>query len=278
MAGKRNIYRTGINVAIFIFLEVAALGLLRRSSEGQSFFINQMSHSFAAKVWGWSQNVGDYFALKGINDDLATDNFLLQTAIAKMDADADSIRAANAAKDGIVVAGRYLFSHASVIKYSQNKHHNYLIIGKGAKDGVTAHTGVISSKGVIGIIDTVSTNYAYARSFMSSNFNLSTRIGHEGAVGPMAWDGKSMNGAILREISLQHKFKQGDTVYTSGHSSIFPPDIPLGTIGESRIINGSTYEIDVHLFQDYSAIRYVTLVSNMDRQEIVSLEKKGDGQ
>ena len=40
MAGKRNIYRSGINVAIFIVLEIAALGLLRRSSTGQELFIS----------------------------------------------------------------------------------------------------------------------------------------------------------------------------------------------------------------------------------------------
>lgn len=275
MAGKRNIYRSGINVAIFIVLEIAALGLLRRSSTGQEFFISKLSHSFIGSVWGWSQGIGDYFALKEINRTLSQENFALQEALGRFEASADSVKSLG---NGVYTAGRYRFRHASVIKNSRNKHHNFLIVDKGTADGVNSHTGIITSNGIIGIIDSAGTHYSYAISFLNSNFNLSARIGREGAVGPMAWDGKDLSRAILREISLQHKFKQGDTVYTSGHSTIFPPDIPLGTIEGSKIINGSTYDIDIKLFQDYSAVRYVTLVENLDRAEILSLENKEDGQ
>ena len=273
MARKRNIYRSGLNVAIFIVLEIAALGLLRRSSTGQEFFISRMSHSFIGSVWGWSQGIGDYFALKEINRGLSQENFALQEALGKYEAAADSVKSEG---KGVYTAGRYRFRYASVIKNSRNKHHNFLIIDKGTADGVNSHTGIITSNGIIGIIDSASTNYSYAISFLNSNFNLSARIGREGAVGPMAWDGKDLSKAVRREISLQHKFQKGDTVYTSGHSSIFPPDIPLGIIEGSKIINGSTYDIDVTLFQDYSAIRYVTLVENLDRTEILSLENKED--
>lgn len=275
MAGKRNIYRSGINVAIFIVLEIAALGLLRRSSTGQEFFISKLSHSFIGSVWGWSQGIGDYFALKEINRTLSQENFALQEALGRFEASADSVKSLG---NGVYTAGRYRFRHASVIKNSRNKHHNFLIVDKGTADGVNSHTGIITSNGIIGIIDSAGTHYSYAISFLNSNFNLSARIGREGAVGPMAWDGKDLSRAILREISLQHKFKQGDTVYTSGHSTIFPPDIPLGTIEGSKIINGSTYDIDIKLFQDYTAVRYVTLVENLDRAEILSLENKEDGQ
>jgi rod shape-determining protein MreC len=60
----------------------------------------------------------------------------------------------------------------------------------------------------------------------------------------------------------------GDTVYTSGHSLMFPPDIPLGVAGEARVINGATNEIRVDLFQDFTAIRYVTVVHNTAIEEV----------
>ena len=64
----------------------------------------------------------------------------------------------------------------------------------------------------------------------------------------------------------------GDTIYTSGFSSIFPPDIPLGVTGKSRVVNGSTYEIQIRLFEDFTALRYVTVVKNLSRNEIKQLE------
>jgi len=67
-------------------------------------------------------------------------------------------------------------------------------------------------------------------------------------------------------------FEPGDTVYTSGYSSIFPPDIPLGVTGKSRIVNGATYEIDITLFEDFGALRYVTIVENKGQEEMHKLE------
>ncbi len=80
--------------------------------------------------------------------------------------------------------------------------------------------------------------------------------------------GKSTNGAILKEIPLQYKYSPGDTIYTSGHSLVFPPDIPLGTAGKAKIVNGSTNEIQVTLFQEFKAIRYVTIVHNDSFNEV----------
>ena len=68
------------------------------------------------------------------------------------------------------------------------------------------------------------------------------------------------------------EFEPGDTVFTSGYSSIFPPDIALGTTGESKIVNGATYEIEVTLFEDFGSLRYVTIVENLGKDEIRRLE------
>jgi rod shape-determining protein MreC len=70
------------------------------------------------------------------------------------------------------------------------------------------------------------------------------------------------------------EFEKGDTVYTSGYSSIFPPDIPLGEVGDSKIVNGATYEIRIRLFEDFGALRYVTIVENMGKEEIKELEER----
>ena len=62
------------------------------------------------------------------------------------------------------------------------------------------------------------------------------------------------------------------TVYTSGYSSIFPADIPLGTAGDATIVNGATYEIKIRLFEDFGALRHVTIVENLGSEEMKALE------
>lgn len=277
MAVGKKIAGILFNAAIFIGLEVAALSLLGHNGQVQNFFLAKALHGFMAKTWGASESVRYYFSLKGVNEALSQENFQLSQRLKTYESEEEKKRM-EALAGSFTDIGEFHYMPASIVKISRNKQHNYLIIGQGAEDGVQPHSGIISAHGVIGIVDAVSKHYAYAISFMNSDFSVSTRLGREGPVGPMVWDGKSSSGAILRQIPLQYRFEPGDTVYTSGFSSIFPADIPLGTVGESRIVNGATYEIAVSLLQDFGALRYVTLVSNKGKEEIDELEEREVGQ
>lgn len=275
MQRRRTITGTLINTAVFILLEIAALGMLRHGDSLQDLFISRAAHGFLGYFWGVSESISDYASLRTENRHLAEEILRLTETITRLEEEAAAAAACDSADYTTVWRGKYEFIPAEVIKNSVNKQHNYLIIGKGSDDGVRPQTGIITSRGVIGIVDAVSRHYSYAISFLNSDSSISARIGKDGAAGPMAWDGKGSGNALLREIPLQVKFEEGDTVYTSGFSTIFPPDIPIGRITGSRIVNGATFEIKVSLFQDFSSVRHVCLVRNRDLDEIMSLEKGG---
>ena len=260
------------NAAIFIALEIAALGMLR-SGKAQDFFVSKGAHAFMAKLWGGTESVKYYFSLRQANEELAARNFALNQQLLAWQHDAEESKRDSLTRSLGDVGGFHYMS-ATIVKISRNKQHNYLIIGQGSEDGVVPHSGIITTDGVVGIVDAVGKHYSYALSFMNTDFSLSARLGREGAVGPLVWDGKTSGGAILKEIPLQYRFEPGDTVYTSGFSSIFPADIPIGLTGSSRIVNGATYEINVRLLQDVGAVRYVTLVNNVGRKEIEALEEE----
>lgn len=273
MRQKRTITGFLLNTAVFILLEIAALGMLRHGNALQDLFIARVAHGFLGRVWGLTEAVSDYASLRKHNEQLAGEILRLTEIITCLESEV----AISAGRDSAAFVSawrdRYEFIPAEVVKNSINKQHNYLIIGKGSDDGVKPQTGIITSNGVIGIVDAVSKHYSYAISFLNSDSSISARIGKDGAAGPMAWNGKGTGTALLREIPLQMRFEEGDTVYTSGFSSIFPPDIPLGRIAGSKIVNGATFEIEVKLFQDFSAVRHVCLVRNLELDEILSLEK-----
>ena len=275
MQRRRTITGTLINTAVFILLEIAALGMLRHGDSLQDLFISRAAHGFLGYFWGVSENIADYASLRTENRHLAEEILRLTETITRLEEEAAAAAACDSADYTTAWRGKYEFIPAEVIKNSVNKQHNYLRIGKGSDDGVRPQTGIITSRGVIGIVDAVSRHYSYAISFLNSDSSISARIGKDGAAGPMAWDGKGSGNALLREIPLQVKFEEGDTVYTSGFSTIFPPDIPIGRITGSRIVNGATFEIKVSLFQDFSSVRHVCLVRNRDLDEIMSLEKGG---
>lgn len=269
MQGQKKIFTIILNAAIFIILEIAALSMLRNNAVLQDTWISKGFHSFYAAIWGKTESIKYYFSLKKTNDALAAENFLLseQLRYYKELVNSQDTGKINFGKDN----GGFTYTPATIAKISNNKQHNYLILDKGYDDGIRQQAGIITSNGVIGIIDAVSKNYSYALSFKNSGLTVSARIGREGPVGILQWDGTSNKGALLNEIPHHIDFHPGDTVYTSGFSSVFPRDIPIGTTQTARLVNGATYEIKVSLFTDFKALKYVTIVQNEGKDEIREL-------
>jgi rod shape-determining protein MreC len=272
MPRERKIGPLIFNAAIFILLEIAALNMLRHNSELQNLWLSRLSHTVMAKVWGGSDNLRHYFSLNKENERLAQENAILNQQL-KEYRDREDQSYSDSLTAELKAYGDYVYAPATIVKISRNKQHNYFIINKGSEDGVRPQSGIITNRGVVGIIDAVDKHYSYGLSFMNSDISVSSRIGKEGAVGPLSWDGKSVDKALLKEIPLQFKYAPGDTVWTSGYSAIFPPDIPLGIAGGAKIVNGATNNIDVTLFQDFTALRYVTVVHNTALKEMEALEK-----
>ena len=270
MARSRSVGARILCAAVFILLETAAIVMLNHNNSMQRLWTMRLSHGFMAKTWGFTQKVRGYFSLAGQNEELALENHRLREMIREYE---DAAKATDISLQSVARDDGFVYTPAQIIKSGTNSQHNYLILDKGSEDGIVQNSGIISSKGVIGIVDAVSRHYSYAISFLNTEVNISSRLGGTGAVGPLAWDGKNTDGAILKEIPLQYRYSPGDTVYTSGYSVIFPPDIPLGTAWDASIINGATNEITVNLFQDYTALKFVTIVRNTRAAEIEALEQ-----
>ena len=265
----RGILHKIINLVIFIVLEIAMLHLVTNNADLQRIWVARGSHAFMGTVWGASESVRNYFTLSAENKRLVQENDELLQQLAKAQ---HRLRQARIDTTQTDIHPGYTLTPAEVVKISRNKQHNYLILNRGFEDGIQEKSGVVTSHGVVGIVDAVSEHHAFALSLQNHDISISARIGEEGGSGILVWDGIHSNGALLKEIPLQYHYQPGDTVYTSGHSLLFPPDIPLGVAGDSRVVNGATREVSVQLFQDFSAIRYVTVVHNRALQEIEEFE------
>lgn len=258
-----------LNIAVFILLEIASLHMISQNAVMQRIWLARNTHQFMGKVWGATQAVRTYFFLGKVNKDLSQENLALQQEVIGL---REQLRKVYTDSLPTLSHPGYTLIPAEVIKLSQNKQHNYLILNRGFLDGIREKSGIITPHGVVGIIDAVSEHHAYGFSFQNTDVSISARLGNDGSSGLLVWDGIHSNGAILKEIPLQSHYQPGDTVFTSGHSLLFPPDIPLGIAGSSKVVNGATNEISVTLFQDYSILRYVSVVYNNDFEEIEEFE------
>lgn len=272
MPKSAKAYHGLMTAAIFILLEIAAIGMLKRSSTLQDIWINRFSHRTMAALWGGGERIRNHFSLEKQNAALELENHELR----------EQVRLYQAMKELKVEAGQesafkardFKYIPATVTKISRNTAHNYIIVNKGSADGIKPYSGIITSKGVVGIISAVDKHYSYGMTIMNSNLSVSSRIGKSGIVSPLIWDGMHPDRATLKDVPPHYVVEPGDTVLTSGFSSIFPPDIPIGTTGKSSLVDGVAKHTEVFLFENLSALRYVTIVENPSRSEIFQLENE----
>lgn len=250
-------------------MEIAALAMLKSSSTLQNIWINRTSHRVMGMLWGSGESVRNHFSLEKQNAVLAEENARLNNELRRY----QQMEAEDVERSFSPFSTRgFHYTPATIVKISRNTAHNYIILNRGSIDGVKPHSGIITAQGVVGIVDAVDKHYSYGLTLMNSNVSVSARVGDTGIVGPLIWDGHNSNGANMKDIPLHFTVSPGDTIYTSGFSTIFPPDIPIGVAGQSKIYDGSSQQVSVTLFQDFSALKYVTVVDNPDRSEILELE------
>uniref|UniRef100_UPI002623786B rod shape-determining protein MreC n=1 Tax=uncultured Lutibacter sp. TaxID=437739 RepID=UPI002623786B len=91
--------------------------------------------------------------------------------------------------------------------------------------------------------------------------------------GTLIWDGKSHTTSQLIDIPRQAIIKIGDTIITGGKSAIFPEGINIGVIKDFSFENNKYEQINVLLFNDMSAIGYVQVVKNLQKNEQKNLEQ-----
>ena len=251
-------------------LEAASVFILHANSEIQRSWFGRMGQGTMKVLWGGGEKVRDYFRLRSCNDSLAMENFRLMQENARLNAILDRADVSGIAEN---TDSRFSYVGAYIVKMSRNRQHNYLILDKGSLEGVVEGSGIITPRGVVGIVEAVSDHYCYAISLMNRDMNVSARLRKDGPVGALSWNGHS--NATLCEIPHHLMTELGDTVYSSGYSTIFPKDVPIGVTVDSRLKDGATWDLEVKLFEDFSRLKYVTIVTNMDEAELLSLEKEG---
>lgn len=257
------------NFLLFLLLfGISILFTVQSHSYHKSKFINS-ANLLTGGVYNSINNISGYFNLKSQNQLLVEENTrlrsLLRNSIIKLD---------STFIDSLSFDETYKFYNANIIKNSYSLTNNFLTINKGKNDSIKQDFGVISSKGIIGIIDKTSANYGTVLSILNTTSRISAQLKKTNHFGTLTWNGKSPQLIQLIDIPKVAKFKVGDTIITSGRSSIFPKKIDIGTVESFKLDDAENYyQIEVKLFNDMTNIEHVYIIENIEVKEITNLEK-----
>ena len=256
---------------LFILIEVFSISLLiNKNNFHKARFVNltrQVTGNFYTKTTKLKQ----YLSLAEENHRLAEENNRLLNIIeSTYKSDEIFFRSVN----DTILNQRYMYTSAHIINNSINKKHNFLTLNKGNQQGLRPEMAVVSDGSIVGIIKGVSKNYSTVMSLLNLDLRISSKIKKNGYFGSLNWDGKGYQTAILNEIPLHADIQVGDTIITSGFSSIFPEGIIIGFISDFEEKSGSFYEIKVKLSTDFKTLGNVNVIGNLLQIEKLELENK----
>ena len=167
---------------------------------------------------------------------------------------------------------QYKLIQARVISNSINKADNLLTIDKGRYDGVHPDMGVACGNGVVGVVYMSSRHYSVVLSALNFRSNISCTVKGKGYFGYLHWSGGPSDIAYVDDIPRHALFENGDTITTSGYSSMFPPGVMVGTIlskEDSR--DGLSYRLKVKMTTDFGNLRDVCVIDDAAVKEQLEL-------
>jgi len=254
--------------AIFLFLVLASLSILLVVENGvvQRFRILGTARDIQAWAWTRTNSITTYFNFRTENERLVAENLRLQQQLARYQAAERELDSA-----ARCVEPDFCYIDAAIVKNTVDRQRNHLIIDRGRRDGVEPGLGVVTARGVVGIVGAAGENYAYVISILGAGQTVSAKLAASGAFGPMTWPGIQPDRMCLREIPVHIQAAPGDTVLTSGYSTIYPPDIPIGSVVSAKVSQGSSQELTVALFEDFRTLHNVYVVRNNHQAEIEAL-------
>ncbi len=263
--------RNKTTLLYLLFLFISLLLTVQSHSFHQSKFFNS-ANRVSGNIFRTANNISSYFGLREESNTLKEENRELLNQLFN-----------TSIKDSVeldTTGIRYTVFTARVIKNSYSNQRNYLTINTGSNQGVEQDMGVITVKGILGIVEATSGNYAIVQSILNTNSNINAKIKNTNYFGSLTWDGNDFTTVQLEDIPRLVPLMVGDTIVTGAMSSIFPENIPIGVIKKFDLnTSKSLYSIEVGLFNDMTNIRNVYLIKNLDQAEILELQNNfEDGQ
>ena len=268
------------NFLLFVLLEVVALWLVinlnprqKNVFEGISLEVTGYFHKRYASITG-------YFDLANENRKLTVQNEMLGQ---ELDRSRQMLMSYKyrvpydkeflAIHDSLLPDYEFDFIPCRAINHTYDRNYNYLTLNRGRRHGIHMGMGIISPEGVVGVVIGVSQNYSRALSLLNKNTRISARQLNKNNVGAVTWNGGNPRAANLEFIPQTATLKLGDTIVTSGYSTVFPEKFIIGFIESfDKNNHDGFYNIKIELAANFLGLDNLYIVQHLHQTEIDSLE------
>lgn len=229
----------------------------------------------SSTVYETTHGVTGYFHLRSINEGLLERNASLESEVLNLRHELDQIRTLLPpdSTDAVYIpAQRFDYTIASVINNSVTKPRNYFTIDKGAHAGIKPGMGVVSHRGIAGIVGSVGPDASRIISLLNVKQHFSVKVKGTNTVGSLEWHEGNPDIAYVGELPRHVRYHIGDTIVTSGYSTTFPEGLPVGVImSQVKTGDDNFFTLKVRLATDFKELCSVRVIKDSYKNEIDSL-------
>src|SRR5690554_5370889 len=257
------------NTLLFSVLFVISVLLTIQTHNYHNHKFISSANAVTGGLYSIKTNLTDYFSLNLSNKKLHEENLMLRRKLEKY-------RNSELSPDlDTTSMPKFRYVAATVINNNYSKTKNHITLDMGRSDSLTADMGVVSTRGIVGIVSNISENYATVQSILNTNSRINAQLKKSNHFGTLIWNTKDPNVVQLIDIPRLAEIKTGDTIITGGRSTIFPEGIPIGTVRDFNLdLDDNYYYVNVELFNDMTSLKFVYLIKNNEAEEILTLEKR----
>jgi rod shape-determining protein MreC len=174
------------------------------------------------------------------------------------------------------VYNQYELVGAEIINNAVSGTNNRMTLNRGRRDGVQPDMGVLGQTGILGIVRSVSQDYCSVMSLLNRQARISVKVDSTNAFGNLVWENSDPRFMQLKAVPKHFSsIGVGDTVRTTGFSTVFPSDIPVGIIVDKELPRGDNhFDIKVRLINDIYTEQFAYIVRHLKKDEIKALERE----
>ena len=251
-------FRNGLVYLLLISLSIL---LLQRSSAYHRSLVANVSVLFSAQLSDLVNYFTSYTNLIETNKRLLKENqILLDQILFEEKLPSDTLT--------------YSSIPLQVIRNSFMNSYNYITIRGGKNSGVKNEMGLVTAQGIVGVVQFVQTRYTQAISILNKDLKINAKLKNSNHFGSLTWPGDDPTRMKLFDVPKTATIKVGDTIQTGGMSTIFPPNLLIGSI--SNFVDDpskSFYDIEISLFQDMTNLGTVFAINHPLVEEVKSVQQ-----
>lgn len=166
---------------------------------------------------------------------------------------------------------------ADVIARDTSGYLRWVVINRGARDGIREGNPVINERGLVGRVERVAANAAWVRLAIDQASAINAILQGSRAEGTVV--GQLQGGLRMELIPQEVVVEEGDLVLTSGLGGSFPANIVIGQVVSVQRQQAALFqEAEVRPSVDFDDLKIVSVVTSFEPVDLSTFEEAAGGE